>query len=134
MFFYCLNLNTLSKRIRKQSHCCNVFIKCPNLFGTGLIKLSSSTKAWTWSCRAPFKGLRKLGVHPGTRGSLASVSPSPLFSELGRSIPQSLAGLAAGFRVRRDILPLAPFPRPSALPRSLKLSSREQKVTQLETK
>ncbi|KAK1905554.1 Arginyl-tRNA--protein transferase 1, partial [Dissostichus eleginoides] len=41
--------------------------------------------------------------------------------KLGRSVPQSLAGLAGGSGVRRDILPLAPGP--------LMLSCREQKAT-----
>ena len=94
----------------------------------------SSAKAWTWSCRAALKGPRRLGVQPGTEDCLASVRPSPLFSLLGRSVPQSLVGLAIGFRVRRDILPLATVPSPLALPGPLMLSCREQKVKQLEAK
>eukprot|EP00064_Thunnus_orientalis_P000172 superscaffoldBa00000008_g172 len=47
--------------------------------------------------------------------------------KLGRSVPQSLAGLAGGFRVRRDILPLASVPGPLALPGPVMLSCGEQK-------
>lgn len=98
------------------------------------LKTLNSARDWAWSCRVALKGPWRLGVQPGTEGCLASVRPSPLFSKLGLSVPQSLAGLAGGFRVWRDILPLAPVPGSLALHGPVMSSCREQKVKLLEAK